>query len=94
MGNEIVRVVFVVTGEYSIRTLMDIADTVHRSPDIDEFSFRQLVNNHYEPEHYLENYLKLGHKKLWWYIEQNDYNVYYAENKVAYRYRDICEAKA
>lgn len=94
MGNEIVRVVFVVTGEYSIRTLMDIADTVHRSSDIDELSFRQLVNNHYDPEHYLENYLKLGHKKLWWYIEQNDYNVYYAENKVAYRYRDICEAKA
>lgn len=94
MGDEIVRVVFVVTGEYSIRTLMDIADTVHRSPDIDELSFRQLVNDHYEPEHYLENYLKLGHKKLWWYIEQNDYNVYYAENKVAYRYRDICEAKA
>ena len=28
-------------------------------------------------------------KKLWWYIEQNDYNLYYAENQVSTRYRDF-----
>lgn len=34
-------------------------------------------------------YLRMGHKKLWWYIEQNDYNLYYAENQVSTRYRDF-----
>ena len=38
---------------------------------------------------YLEDYLRMGHKKLWWYIEQNDYNLYYAENEVSGRYRDF-----
>lgn len=38
---------------------------------------------------YLEEYLRMGHKKLWWYIEQNDYNLYYAENQVSTRYRDF-----
>lgn len=71
-GNEIVRAV----AEYTIK---DIALFVKNSPDIDELSFRQLV----------EEYLRMGHKKLWWYIEQNDYNLYYAENQVSTRYRDF-----
>lgn len=40
-------------------------------------------------KHHLEEYLRMGHKKLWWYIEQNDYNLYYAENQVSTRYRDF-----
>lgn len=39
--------------------------------------------------HYKCPYLRMGHKKLWWYIEQNDYNLYYAENEVSGRYRDF-----
>lgn len=47
--------------------------------------------------YYLDDYSKpyffhkvcMGHKKLWWYIEQNDYNLYYAENEVSGRYRDF-----
>ena len=87
--NEIVRVVFVVTKEYTVKDIMDIALFVQNSKEIDELSFRQLVNDKYEPQHYLEDYLRLGHKKLWWYIEQDDYNFYYAENKVSTRYRDF-----
>ena len=30
----------------------------------------------------MHDYLKLGYKKLWWYIEQNDYNLYYVENEI------------
>lgn len=88
-GNEKVRVVFVVTEEFTLQTLMDIALKVKESDDIDEISFRQLVDGEYKECHYLEEYLRLGHKKLWWYIEQNDYNLYYAENKVYTRYRDF-----
>ena len=88
-GNEIVRAVFVVTAEYTIKDIMDIALFVKNSPDIDELSFRQLVDDNYEEKHYLEEYLRMGHKKLWWYIEQNDYNLYYAENQVSTRYRDF-----
>lgn len=88
-GNEIVRAVFVVTAEYTIKDIMDIALFVKNSPDIDELSFRQLVDDNYEEQHYLEEYLRMGHKKLWWYIEQSDYNLYYAENQVSTRYRDF-----
>ena len=50
-----------------------------------------VVDDNYEEQHYLEDYLKMGHRKLWWYIEQNDYNLYYAENKVTTRYKDFEE---
>ena len=36
-------------------------------------------------------YLKEGHQKRWWYIEQNDYNLYYCENEVYTEYRKIGE---
>lgn len=49
----------------------------------------ELVDDNYEEKHHLEEYLRMGHKKLWWYIEQNDYNLYYAENQVSTRYRDF-----
>lgn len=89
MGNEIVRVVFVVTESYTVKDIMDIALFVQNSGEIDELSFRQLVDDKYEAQHHLEDYLRMGHKRLWWYIEQDDYNFYYAENKVSTRYRDF-----
>lgn len=89
IGDEITRVVFVVTADYTIADIMDIALFVKNSSEIDELSFRQLVDDKYTEQHYLEDYLRMGHKKLWWYIEQNDYNLYYAENEVYGRYRDF-----
>ena len=88
-GREKVRVVFVVTEDFTLENIMDIALYVDHSRDIDELSFRQLVDGNYEVHHYLEDHLKMGHKKLWWYIEQNDYNLYYAENRVYTKYRDF-----
>lgn len=81
-GDEIIRVVYVVTKDFTLQQLMDISLFVKNSDCIDELSFRQMVNEDYQEEHYLEDYLKLGYKKLWYYIEQNDYNLYYAENKI------------
>lgn len=91
VGNEKVRVVFVVTKDFTIEDIMNIALYVSNSKEIDELSFRQMVNDKYKEEHYLEDYLRMGHQKLWWYIEQCDYNTYYCENKIYTEYRKIGE---
>ena len=88
-GKEIVRVVFVVTPDYTIEEILNIAEYVKNSTEINELSFRQYVDADYNSVPHLEKYLKLGHEKLWYYIEQNDYNLYYAENQTYTRYRDF-----
>lgn len=85
------RAVFVVTSDMQEEDVQAIADYVEKhSEEIDELSFRQMVDDHYQTKYYLHDFLKAGHGKQWYYIEQDDYNIYYAENRVAYRYRDIC----
>lgn len=88
-GKEVVRVVYVVTEEFTLENIMDIANYVKNSDQIDELSFRQFVGDKYETKFFLHEYLKLGHQKLWWYIEQNDYNLYYVENEMYTEYRKI-----
>lgn len=88
---EIVRVVFVVTKNFTEDLINRIAVYCHNSDEIDELSFRQMVDDHYQETDYCKDYLKAGHQKLWWYIEQNDYNLYYCENKVYTEYRRIGE---
>lgn len=88
---EIVRIVFVVTENFTEDLINRIAVYCHNSDEIDELSFRQMVDNHYQETDYCKEYLKAGHQKLWWYIEQNDYNLYYCENKVYTEYRKIGE---
>lgn len=84
------RVVFVVTEDFDLTKLIDIHKAVRDNPNIDELSFRQMVDNNYEATHYCEMWLKLGHKLgFWHYIEQNDYNLYYCENEVSTRYEDF-----
>ena len=90
-GSEKVRAVFVVTSDFTLQMLIDIASYVENSDNIDELSFRQLVDSNYVEQHYLENYLRLLHRKMWYYIEQNDYNIYYAENKIYTEFRKIGE---
>lgn len=85
----IVRVVFVVTENFTEDLINRIAVFCANSDDIDELSFRQMVDNHYQETYYCYEYLKAGHKKLWWYIEQNDYNLYYCQNKVYTEYKNI-----
>ena len=89
--DEIVRVVFVVTENFTEDLINKIAVYCYNSDEIDELSFRQMVDGHYQETDYCKDYLKAGHKKLWWYIEQNDYNLYYCENKVYTKYRKIGE---
>lgn len=88
-GSQIVRVVYVVTETATEAKINDIAAIVRHHPEIDELSFRQMVDSNYEATHYCEEHLKAGHKKDWYYIEQGDYNLYYAENEVTCRYEDF-----
>ena len=89
-GNEIVRVVFVVTEDMTLQTLFDIARYAELSKEIDELSFRQMVDSNYEVTHYLYNELRFGHEHgLWHYIEQNDYNLYYVNGKVYEKFSEI-----
>lgn len=83
------RVVFVVTENFTPKLIDEIAAIAKYSPNIDELSFRQMVDKNYEITHYCEDYLRAGHKKDWWYIEQADYNIYYAENEVKFKYEDF-----
>lgn len=85
----IVRIVFVVTEDFTEDTIYRIAVFCANLEDIDELSFRQMVDNHYRETYYCHDYLKAGHKKLWWYIEQNDYNLYYCQNHVYTEYKNI-----
>lgn len=87
--NQTIRVVFVVTEDFTPKMIDDIATVVKHHPHIDELSFRQMVDGNYNTTHYCEDYLKAGHQKDWWYIEQNDYNIYYVENEVSFKYEDF-----
>lgn len=63
-GSEIVRVVFVVTEHYSESILNTIANFVKDSKDIDELSFRQLIDDTYTSQPYLQEYLRAGHQMV------------------------------
>lgn len=88
-GHELVRVVFVVTDLFTKGMIDRIATLCKANPNIDELSFRQMVDSNYQATHYCEDYLTAGHKKNWWYITQCDYNLYYCENKVSTRFEDF-----
>lgn len=92
-GGQTVRVVFVVTETATREKIDEIAAIVKHHPEIDELSFRQMVDNNYQTTHYCEEYLREWHQKKWWYIEQCDYNIYYAENEVKFRYEDFKSEK-
>lgn len=88
-GNEIVRAVFVVTEDFDEKKIKEIAEFVKNSEHIDELSFRQMVDSGYRPTNYCADILKAGHKKDWWYIEQNDYNPYYVNGDIYYKFSEI-----
>ena len=90
-GNAIVRVVFVVTENFTKELINKIHTFCNKSKEIDELSFRQVVDDHYQETDYCREYLREGHQKSWWYIEQCDYNLYYCENKIYTEYRKIGE---
>lgn len=90
-GKEIVRVVFVVTADFTPELIETITKTVEESDQIDELSFRQMLDKGYRVTNYCQDYLREGHQKRWWYIEQCDYNSYYVNGTIHYKFSDISE---
>lgn len=88
-GNENIRVVFVVTEHMSLENIFEIAKYVKDSYIICELTFRQMVGRDYVTKYYHHETLKAGHQKFWWYVEQNDYNLYYSENNLYTEYKKI-----
>lgn len=88
-GDEIVRAVFVVTADFTQEKIDAIADYVEKSDVIDELSFRQMIDAGYTVTNYCQEYLRSGHKNRWWYIEQADYNSYFVNGEIFYKYSDI-----
>lgn len=88
-GKQKIRVVFVVDETFSPEKIDKIYKMVKENPDIDELSFRQMVDKNYNTTNYCYDYLMKYHKDRWYYILQDDYNLYYAENKVFHHYNDL-----
>ena len=88
-GNEVIRVVFVVDESFTQDKINEIVRYVKNSTIISELSFRQMVDKNYQPTDYCQDYLRQGHKKDWYYIEQCDYNTYFAEGELYDRYEDL-----
>ena len=78
-----------VTEDFTEDLINRIAVFCANCDEIDELSFRQMVDDHYHETKYCYDYLKAGHKKLWWYIEQNDYNLDYCQNRIYTEYKNI-----
>lgn len=88
-AKQTVRVVYVVTDTATEEKIDAIAAIAKYHPDIDELSFRQMVDGDYQATHYCEDYLKAGHGDKWFYIQQGDYNLYYVEGEVKTKYEDF-----
>ena len=88
-NNQKIRVVFVVTENFTPSVIHNIYSLVTENPNIDELSFRQMIDSNYNVTHYCEDFLRVGHKSHWYYITHCDYNLYYAENKIFTKYEDL-----
>lgn len=87
---EIIRVVFVVTEDFTPEKIMNIRAEVARNHYvIDELSFRQMIDSNYQATNYCQEFLRKGHKKWWYYIEQCDYNDYFVNGKIFKKFSEI-----
>lgn len=85
-----VRVVYVVQEHYSKHLIQEIVKEVCNSrSEITELSFRQMIDKNGNVTYYLHDYLKDGHKKDWYYIEQGDYNEYFVNDHIECEYLKI-----
>lgn len=86
---DIVRVVYVVQEYYSKRLIRQIVKEVNNANWINELSFRQMIDKNGDTTYHLHDYLKEGHKKDWYYIEQADYNEYFVKDHIENEYLNI-----
>ncbi|WP_297419030.1 hypothetical protein [Clostridium sp.] len=86
----LVRAVYVVQDYYTESLINQIVKYAQDDKNaINELSFRQFINNHGEAEYYCHDFLKQGHMKGWYYIEQCDYNDYFVQDHIEREYLNI-----
>lgn len=88
-GNEKVRIVFVVTEDFTGEKIYSIQNAYINNNQIDELTFRQMIDKNYRVTDYCQDILRGGHKKSWYYVEQDDYNPYYVNGTIYYQFSDI-----
>lgn len=85
-----VRVVYVVQDYYTKAIINQIVKyTKDNKNAVNELSFRQMIGSNGETKYYLHDFLKKGHKKDWYYIEQADYNKYFVQDHIEEKYLKI-----
>ena len=84
-----IRVVYVVQEHYTRHLINEITKEVNYNYDIEELSFRQMINKDGQTEYHCHDYLKEGHGKRWYYIEQSDYNEYFVQDHIEKEYLKI-----
>lgn len=84
-----VRVVYVVQKHYTRHLVNEIVKEVSACEEITELSFRQMIKADGTTDYTLYDYLKEGHMKDWYYIEQQDYNEYFVQDHLEREYLAI-----
>lgn len=85
----IIRVVYVVQEHYTKYLINEIVKEIGLNSDVQELSFRQMIGKGGEVKYYCHDHLKDGHGKLWYYIEQSDYNEYFVQDHIEKEYLSI-----
>lgn len=84
-----VRVVYVVQEHYTRHLINEIVKEISACEEITELSFRQMIKADGTTDYTLYDYLKEGHMKDWYYIEQQDYNEYFVQDHLEREYLAI-----
>ena len=84
-----VRVVFVMQPHYNRPLIRHIVKEAEKTSATELVSFRQLIGKDGKAVEISHKFLKEGHLKNWFYIEQCDYNDYYVNNTIEVNYLDI-----
>ena len=84
-----VRVVFVMQPHFNRALIRHIVKEADKTSVSDPVSFRQLIGKDGEPVDIQKKFLKEGHLREWFYIEQCDYNEYYVNDHIEKEYLKI-----
>ncbi|OZG68242.1 hypothetical protein [Bifidobacterium eulemuris] len=83
------RVVFVVAPDFTPDRIDRIDRMCSGVQNVDELSFRQMINPDYSIDRTCEDHLLEGHGKRWHYITQGDYNTYILNDQTADTYESL-----
>lgn len=81
-----IRVVFVVQDKFTKEDIDYINEFCEKSKEIDQWSFRQMVDGNYKTNNHLKDYIKSTGA---YYIEQDDYNNYIINDKIITEFESL-----